>query len=75
MSRRLRLLLWIMITALTLLLGLQAYLSISDYQHQAMVLRDEVTAGLRQAIETEKEARLDSLTDRYMAFLFDTAFL
>jgi signal transduction histidine kinase len=72
MQRRIRILLIIMLAALTMLLGLQTYLSIADYQRKKVVFTNDLDSLLHEAIHLEFEHRLDTLSNRFLKDLRDT---
>ena len=66
MPRRIQLLLLIMFSAVLVLLGLQAYLSVSDYQRKKVVFAQEVDSLLQRSLDREFAARLDTLTRYFL---------
>lgn len=72
MQRRIRILLIIMLTALVMLLGLQTYLSVADYQRKKVVFTNDLDTLLHKALTLEFEHRLDTLTERFLQDLRDT---
>jgi two-component system, OmpR family, phosphate regulon sensor histidine kinase PhoR len=72
MQRRIRILLIIMLAALTMLLGLQTYLSVADYQRKKVVFTNDLDSLLHEALSLEFEHRLDTLSNRFLEDLRDT---
>jgi len=72
MERRIRILLIIMLTALALLLGLQTYLSVADYQRKKVAFTNDLDSLLHKALYLEFDHRLDTLSRRFLKDLRDT---
>ncbi len=63
----------IMLTALVMLLGLQTYLSVADYQRKKVVFTNDLDSLLHQAVTLEFEQRLDTLSQLFLKDLRDTS--
>lgn len=66
MSTRIQLLLLIMFSSVLVLLALQAYLSVSDYQRKKEEFTQEVDSMLQRSLKQEFQARLDTLTHYFL---------